>query len=95
MQQQRDGWMWKRLRGEGSADSEHCGLMKTGGRLKMEKFLRTHLFVRVGSGREAMDARVKPRLCVSDESCRLRHRSASVVSVRPDERFSPAQPAAG
>lgn len=83
------------MRSEGSADGKDCGVMKRDGRLKMEKFLRTHLSVRVGSGQEAMDVRVKQRLCVSDESCRLRHRSASVVSVRPDEGFSPAQPAAG
>lgn len=39
-----------------------------------------------------MDARMKQRACLKDEGCWLRHRCASVLTVRPDEIFSPAQP---
>lgn len=44
--------------------------------------------------RRAMDARMKRWMCLRDEGCWLRHRSTAVLSVRPDERFSPAQPPA-
>ncbi len=51
-ERERDGWAWERLRKEGCAEGEDCGLIKRDGGLKMEEFLGTHMFVRVRLGQE-------------------------------------------